>query len=238
MRLRSVAANTGRLIATITIATLSLMLIATTSADAAVDPEIWLGSPYNGNWTSSVGCPAPYPSDVCSEPQYHHVEYAGRAGLSSGQAWATDVGNVPVGTAVHLYAAPQVSSTSVTARVQTVTPACASGVVSQGGYVVVVVFYSGSTKVGYAAFAHVNPSVATGQTISRWGTTLGTVGSYSRNSCWTGVHTHIELGNVHNYSCFNKGWAPGNPWGSHMNATNFIGFIGGDRTSGPRQHCP
>jgi hypothetical protein len=208
------------------------------AASATVDPEVWVGAPYNGNWTSSQYCPAPYPSDLCSEPQYHHVEYAGLAGLSTGRAWATDIGNVPAGTAVKLYAAPQVSTMTITAKVQAVTYACADHVLAHGGYVVVIGIYNGATKIGYVAYAHVNPAVSSGEVINRWGTTIGTVGSYSRNGCWTGVHTHIELGNVHNYACFNKGWNPGIPWGSHMNATNFIGFIGGDRTSGPRQACP
>jgi len=237
----------GRVGAAIGISVAALLVVAAvvagfpSGASATVDPEVWIGSPYNGNWASSQGCPAPYPSDSCSEPQYHHVEYAGLTGLSAGQGWAVDIGNVPAGTAVKLYAAPQVSTTSITAKVQTVTPACASHVVADGGYVVVVAFYHGATKIGYAAYAHLTPAVKTGQVINRWGTTLGTVGSYRKsqdNKCWTGIHTHVELGNVHNYACFNKGWHPGTPWGSSMKATNFIGFIGGAPTAGPRRACP
>lgn len=202
----------GILLATVALTSAAAVAFPT-AASATVDPEVWIGSPYNGNWASSKDCPAPYPSDSCSEPQYHHVVYAGLAGLSAGQAWATDIGNISVGTAIRLYAAPQVGGMSITAKVQTVTPACGDHVVAHGGYVVVVVFYHGTTKIGYAAYAHLNPAVHSGQIINRWGTMLGTVGSYTLNGCWRGVHTHIELGNTHNYSCFNKGWHPGLPWG-------------------------
>jgi hypothetical protein len=220
------------------VATVLAALIVSPAAGAAVDPEVWIGSPYKGYWASSDGCSrASYPTALCSAPKYHHVAYARYDGTPELQSWAADLANIKSGTPVVLYAAPQKSSTPVTAKVQNVGSACPAGP-SYGGYVVVVAIYSGSTKIGTVLYAHIQPTVKQGATINRWGTKLGTVGTYKRNSCWTGVHIHVEMGNMHNYSCYNKGWKLGSPYGSPMQPTNFIGFIGGRRTSGPRMPCP
>jgi hypothetical protein len=52
--------------------------------------------------------------------------------------------------------------------------------------------------------------------------------------CWTAPHTHVELMNVHNWSCYNRGYHVG----SHLNMHDFVGFAGGKRVSDVLQACP
>jgi alpha-tubulin suppressor-like RCC1 family protein len=157
---------------------------------------------------------------------------------------ASGANAVPAGTPLYLYIAPQLSSTPVTTKVDKVGAACA---VKSGnhpaGQVVVIGVYSGTTKIGTVAYAHVVPDASLpspGQPINRWGSLIGTVGGgYAiPNGCWTGVHLHIEMGNMHNYSCFNGGFHAGKPWGDAIYRTNFVGFLGGQRTTSSRQPCP
>jgi hypothetical protein len=163
----------------------------------------------------------------------HHIVYTNPVGGYLDD-WAGDLQGVTAGTGVYLYAAPNDTSIPVSARVETVGPACASGSPADGGYRVTVALYSGSTRIGTVTYAHIQPSVSQGATISRWGTLLGTVGSYRWSSCWQGVHVHVEMSSQHHYSCFNRGWSPG----QKVNPTNFIGFIGGNYASDRRQACP
>jgi hypothetical protein len=211
------------------------LLGGTTAAHASTsDPAVWVGSPFSGNWPNSDGCAgAVYPSDNCSLPSVHHIVYYNPVGNFLDD-WAADFQGVSAGTSVYLYAAPQTNGLSITAKVETVGPACADLNIAHGGYRVTVAFYNGSTRIGTATYAHITPSVSQGATINRWGTMLGTIGSYTNNSCWQGVHVHFEMSSQHNYACYNKGWKPG----QHMDPTNFIGFIGGDYASAPRMACP
>lgn len=205
--------------ARLTVAAAALLAIAATlmvtSSAQAATPAVWIGSPMSATWPTGD-----------SQPAYHHIPYGGD--------WSADFQSVPSGTPVVLYAAPQDGATPITARVEIVRPACASGVISQGGYRVTVGFFTGATKIGTATYAHVNPTVGQGATINRWGTQLGTVGSYTHNSCWMGSHVHFEMYSQQNYACFNRTWAPG----QRMNPTNFVGFIGGSYAFGQRQPCP
>jgi hypothetical protein len=201
-------------------------MCGTATAPVSSAPLVWIGAPFHGTWPNTAGCAgAQYPSDQCSLPSVHHIVYLGD--------WAADLQSVATGTPVVLYAAPQDGRTAISAQVERITPACASQVVQYGGYRVTVGLFSGSTHIGEVTYAHINPSVSQGAWISRWGTQLGTIGSYTSNSCWNGPHTHVELYSQTNYACYNRGWAPGQ-W---MNATNFIGFVGGNVASGPRQAC-
>ncbi len=207
---------------------------------ASVDPEVWIGSPFDGQWASSDGCPAPFPSYACSEPAYHSVDYYPFDGTPRAQSWATDIGGSPVvaGTPVYLYAAPQVTGVAITTKVDEVGAACAPGHGS-AGQVVVIGIYTGATKIGTVAYAHVVAAVTQGQTIDRWGTQIGTVGGgYTTSTCWKGLHLHLEMGSTNNYSCYNGGLHFGSPWGDPIYKTNFVGFIGGNRTSTSRQQCP
>jgi hypothetical protein len=214
----------------------------TATPDASVttvDPEVWVGSPFKGNWPDGSDCtgayypspPNPPPNGNCSLPYAHHTPYNG----IPSNAWAADItAKYGAGSSVYLYAAPQKTSLSIKAYVKTVYPACKSLNPADGGYRVTVRFYRGSTYIGSATYAHINPSVTQGRWISRWGTKLGKVGSYKRGLCWQGAHVHIELFSYHNYSCYNKGYSPSYP----LNPKNFIGFVGGNRTNAPRKPCP
>lgn len=108
-----------------------------------------------------------------------------------------------------LYAAPQDGTTPVDAVVETVRPASRSGVIADGGHRVTVGLHTGGTKIGSVIYAHIEPSVSQGATISCWNTQLGVVGNYTPSSCWTGPHVHVELYSQHNYACYNGTWAPG-----------------------------
>jgi hypothetical protein len=177
---------------------------------------VWVGSPVNGHW----------PTNTDSLPANHHIVYGGD--------WSVDLQGVGAGQSVYLYAAPQNGYSSVSAKVEIVRPACASGNPADGGYRVTVGMYNGGTKVGTATYAHIQPRVAAGQWVSRWGAVLGTVGSYRWNSCWKGVHVHHEMYSQQNYACYNKGYTPGYP----IRRTNFLGFIGGSYAFAPEASLP
>jgi len=171
-------------------------------------------------------------------PTVHHIEFYSSFDWGTGiDDWAADDQGVVQNEPVMLFAAPVNGGYTVSAHIDTVGPACASGVISQGGYRVTVGIYAGSTKIGTVTYAHINPLVSAGQWVSRWGTEIGTVGGkYTVGACWTGVHVHIEMANRHNYSCFSNIFVkyPG----AKLTQTNFQGYLGGDYASGPRQACP
>jgi hypothetical protein len=204
-------------------------------------PAVWVGSPVNGRWPTADGCSGSggqYPSATCSLPRAHHTFFFGMPYRGD---WGVDLQGVSAGNSVRLYAAPRSSSTAVRAKVETVRNACAarSGessaqTAARGGKVVVVGIYANGSRVGWVSYAHVQPSVSSGQWINRWGTQIGTVGRYTSNSCWRGVHLHFEMTNQSDYSCYNRGWRPGQA----ISRTNFMGFVGGRYATSPRTACP
>jgi hypothetical protein len=208
------------------------------AAASTPDPAVWIGSPVNGTWPNKAGCPgATYPSDSCSLPTVHHIVYYSTFDWGTGiDDWAADDQGVTPGERVMLYAAPVNSGYTVSAHIDTVGPACASGRISDGGYRVTVGIYAGSTKIGTVTYAHIKPSVSAGQWVPRWGARIGSVGSYTWSSCWQGPHVHIEMSNRHNYSCFSNIFLkyPG----AKLSETNFQGYLGGGYASGSRRACP
>ena len=183
----------------------------------ATTNAVWVGSPVNGTW-------AYYASSL---PASHHIVW--------GSDWSVDL-PAGGGQEVILYVAPQDSRLSVTTRVDKVQATCASGRISDGGYMVEIGIYNGSSKIGRVNYAHIQPSVSQGQVVSRWGSRIGTVGSYTRNptGCWDGEHVHVEMYSQANYACFNKGFG----LRQAVNRTNFIGFTGGNFASRQRAACP
>ena len=213
-------------------ALLTAGLLGLASPASAADPGVWVGSPMSATWPDASGCAgAVYPSSSCSLPSVHW--WLARAPQGD---WSADLQSAAPGTPVVLYAAPQDGVTPVTAVIDAVGPACSSGRVADGGYLVTVAFYTGGTRVGSATYAHINPTVTAGSTVSRWGTQLGTIGTGydTRAGCWGGPHVHFQMYSTHNYACYNRGWAPG----QSMNPTNFLGFVGGSWAASPRQPCP
>ena len=187
---------------------------APTSAGGA--RKVWVGSPVEGQWAW----------EGSSLPQNHALSYGGD--------WSVDLPSA-AGRGVFLYAAPQDGQSRIDAKVEAIAPACKSHVIADGGYQVRVGLYHGSTKLGVATYAHLNPTVSVGQSLNRWGTQLGTVGSYKRDpyGCWDGTHVHVELYDQTWYSCFNKDYR----LRSVVHVHDFIGFIGANVAGGKRQAC-
>lgn len=188
--------------------------VASPASATTPDPEVWAGSPVDGRWVSPGSS--------------HHW----LANASDQGDWATDIAT-GAGAAVVVYVAPQNGGYNVTTRVDQIGAACRAG---NGASFVTVGIYVNGARIGSITYAHLNPSVSVGQWINRWGSVVGTVaGGLPYNSaCWTGPHVHTQMYNVHNYSCFNRGYGIG----SAVHPTNFIGFAGGWRVGGPRQACP
>jgi hypothetical protein len=193
--------------------------------------EVWVGAPASGSWPASCSGKKYYPSNTCSLPPFHWDLNSGSGTKDDGD-WSADL-IIPGGNQVYLYVAPQVTANVITAKVESVGQACASG---NGGMVVRIGVYNGTAKIGQILYAHLTqgttPAVGT---IARWGGYLGTVASGlpSDATCWTAPHVHFELYNVENYACYlNR--SPG----SVFSSTNFMGFMGGSRVVGPRMPCP
>jgi Protein of unknown function (DUF2673) len=185
------------------------------SASTIVDREVWIGSPVNGTWTSDAYT-------------HHYLDLDPDVG-----DWAGDIGTA-AGQQVIVYVAPQTSGYIVTTRVDHIGPGCGGG--ANGARFVNVGIYVNNVRIGSVSYAHLNPSVREGQWISRWGSVVGTVagGLPVNQACWTGPHVHMQSYNVHNWSCFNRGYRIG----SSLARTNFVSFVGGHRVSGSRQACP
>lgn len=209
---------------------------------ATARTSVWVGSPAQSTWPTASGCSgARYPSANCSLPSVHHTFFYGDP-YRGDVGW--DLQNVANGQEVRLYAAPNNTNynNQVTAHVLRVLPACAaaysgestSSRVSRGGYAVVIEIRHSGTKIGTIKYVHIQPSVSAGQTISRWGSLVGRVGTYRSNPCWSGRHIHMELMNYANYACYNKGWKPG----QQTYPRNFVGFIGGAYASSGQKACP
>jgi len=183
-------------------------------------PLVWAGSPVESQWDG--GEPA-------SPPSVHHW----LANARDQGDWAVDLPTAS-GQKVVLYVAPEARGTAVTTKVDQIGAACANG--RNGGSFDTVGIYSGSLRAGSITYAHINPSVRLGQTLNRWGSVVGTVGSgYPRNSaCWTGPHVHLQMYSTKRYSCYNKGYTHNYP----VHRTNFVGFTGGNKASAPRRACP
>ncbi len=185
-------------------------------------PLVWVGSPIDGTWD----LPANRGGDGAAA---HH--WLGNA-RDKGD-FAIDL-IAPAGQSVQVYAAPQDGRTGITARIDQVGAACRGG--ANGGQFVTVGLYAGSQRVGSATYAHISPTVSVGQSISRWGGQVGTVGTgYPRNSeCWTGPHVHTQVFSTKNYGCYNGGYA----LGQTIRKSNFFAFTGGNKASAPRRSCP
>ena len=219
---------------------LAVCLLPASAAHAGGTP-VWIGAPLAGKWPTAAGCAgATYPSAACSLPPVHHTF---RWSNPAAGDWGYDQQGVSNGSAVRLYAAPKNTTynNQITARVQWVGTACtptsgesSASTLGRGGRAVTVAIYHGSSKIGTVAFVHVNTSLRGGEAIARWGGQIGTVGSYTRNSCWTGVHVHAELFNASGYACYNGTWSAG----QSIVAGNYIGYLGGTFASAPRRPCP
>ena len=241
----------------------SQLIIGVQSASASDLPAVWVGSPVNGHWATNEyhngtwDCylSTKYPSDNCSLPYAHHSFAYGDPYPGD---WAVDLQGVTTSTPVKVFAAPQNTALTITAKVVNVTAACAarSGEtpaqqLARGGRAVVVAFFSGTTEIGTAKYVHINPvsGITKGAMIPRWNKIIGypfqkssTVNSYG---CWTAIHVHFEMTSMVRFACYNKGYYP-RPTSSTdlthspsaISESNFVGFIGGDYANATGKMCP
>jgi hypothetical protein len=208
-----------------------LYLVAPARADAA-PPAIWVGSPVNGTWGVA--------GDGSTTPAGGHHKLVK---ASPANDWAVDLSRTGTGTGapVRLYVAPSNSAYNnrVTTRISQIIDnnACRLG---GGGDLVTVTIRFDGVVVGQVTYAHLDrtASLGVGQTVSRWGTQLGTVSALSGtatggSNCWTGPHVHTELRATTNYACWNRGYRTGQA----LSRSNFIGFVTGP-VAGTARPCP
>lgn len=235
-----------------TIAVLALTALLPAASDAAsVNTKVWVGAPMAGKWPGSL-------TSAASAPK-HHRPVLGVSGYGYTGDWAIDF-YARAGTAVKVYAAPKDArlNSQVTARVLHVGPVCgartgesAAARLARGGYQVQIGFFDGGIRVGSVAYGHVqvgdlnrdgainSKDVAYRGGISRWGGVIGTVGKYTRNSCWDvsrveGHHVHMEFANVKNFSCYR----PNVPQNATLKASEYMGYLGGAFTRAKSTACP
>jgi hypothetical protein len=129
------------------------------------------------------------------------------------------------------------------AKILSVGPACASGVISDGGYAVRVGLYRAqdNLEIGQVVYAHlwvnqqtVNYNASKAPLPTDYGWALGNVGVFTQSRCWTGKHLHVEVMSNHAWACYNRGYAPN----ARLEFTNFIGHVGGNYARSVRQPCP
>lgn len=210
---------------------------------SAATKEVWVGAPLAGTWGAASDCvfattdgagrptvKSNYSSALCNQPSFHHGAI-GRGGPSAD--WSTDL-PAAQGTEVVLFVAPQVANDKIVTKVVGVAPTCKAP--TDCGYSVIVgIFDDKGTLLGRVVYAHLSGvRVRTTDIVNRWGTVLGYVGMFKKSEEWNGPHVHLGMLNEVGFSCFSNR-APG----SAVIATNWLGFIGGNRRPwGPRQPCP
>lgn len=209
----------------------------------SMDTKVWVGAPFAGRWAGSS-------TSTGSLPQNHNPVFSvpGHSWVSD---WAMDYYG-PAGTPVKLFVAPKDDrlNSRITAQVLDVRPTCkrlngetSAQQLSRGGYAVFVGVFDGGVRVGTVSYSHVSPAFAADYrgNMPRWGGDIGTVGQYSRNSCWNvtsqaGHHVHAEFSNENQrqMSCYR----PGVPQNASLTANEYIGYLGGAFASQRKQACP
>ena len=189
--------------------------------------QIYVVSPING--------PATWDRFGIAGPAIHHIVYSNDGVLNDVSVDIYAGAGSPVVTP---HATRTNSGHLVESKVIRVRAACASGVISQGGYRVTVQARDTVTGVvlGWADIAHVASPVGVGTVLGPW-TVLGRTAQWSYSSCYqvssgNGVHVHLELQNVHRYACMNR-LAAGTP----LSGTSRIGNIGSHNYSSRRAAC-
>jgi hypothetical protein len=197
--------------------------MAATAQTTGAAEEVWIGTPFSTTLHKKSECGTTEYS--CPFPWKHWTEYGGD--------WSIDL-RKEASSSVYLYAAPQHTRDSVTAKVERVSEACANG--NQGGKVVRVGVYVNGKSIGTIAYSHVVTSLKKDDKIDRWGGKIGTLFSTTvkNDQCWTGPHLHLEVSSKKGYSCYNKGLLPS----AKFSEKDFIGFVSGARASSRKKSCP
>ena len=200
-----------RLVAFVMLVVASIVALspaAPAQAAGSANTAVWVGAPFRGQLAGTGQRPA------SSLPGRHTPVYT-VPGNSYKHDWAMDF-YAAAGTQVRLYAAPRntAQNSSITAKVLIVKPACGSGIIANGGHVVIVGIFDQGVRIGSIAYAHVNPAVSTGQTIPRWGGYIGTIGKYTKNSCSGRGHGRRSARSRRDGQRLRMGLLPQSPRGS------------------------
>jgi hypothetical protein len=210
------------------------LAVAPSAAATPSGRVAWIGSPITG----SVSSPPP-----------HSHPYGGQ--------WSVDIASGTTQTVKVYAAADSQRDPHLSARIENVNYACAASWwdsrngaspsqtkanrLSRGGKVVRVGIYYDSTLIGRVWYAHVDTSRDIGNyndAVSRWGGSVGTMGTYTVNynttsgrTCWDGKHAHIDIANISGRSCY---WS-GLTQGRGRSANDYIGYVG---YNSPTAACP
>ncbi|MEU3268534.1 hypothetical protein [Streptomyces bacillaris] len=154
--------------------------------------------------------------------------------------WSVDIYQNPGATVVSPFGRKTSTGSSVTVRVVTVRPGCATGNLADGGWRIGLEASDNATGavVGRAEVMHVDrkpASITVGTTVGPW-TRLGQTGRFRHSSCYqvngdTGAHIHLEVINRAKYSCYIARGA-----GAGLGDETVIGRVG-TLNPGPQQAC-
>ena len=203
-----------------------LTLAQATIADAAPAGQVaWVGSPIAGA--------------VSSPPTSHSPKYGGQ--------WAVDISTTSAQSANVYVAVDPTRDPHLSTRIVSVNYACgpisgetAANRLARGGKMVTVGVYYDGTQIGRLNYAHLDSPLAIGNyntALSRWGGSLGTVGSYKVQKkpdgtyCWTGRHVHFESQNLSGTSCYWSGLSKDAALPQH----SYLGYVG---YRSPAKACP
>ncbi|POG48953.1 hypothetical protein BV881_02080 [Streptomyces sp. ZL-24] len=170
-------------------------------------------------------------------PSSHHRVFSNWGYLND---WSVDIYQNPGATVVSPFGSRTSTGSSVTVRVVTVRPGCATGNLADGGWRIGLEASDNATGavVGRADVMHVDrkpASITVGATVGPW-TRLGQTGRFRYSSCYqvngdTGAHIHLEVINRTKYSCYIARGA-----GAGLGDETVIGRVG-TLDSGPQQAC-
>jgi hypothetical protein len=203
------------------------------------DPWTWIntGGGADGYWDRfGIAGPGVHHRVACAPPQIRWYEY--NTGCVSGWGygdWSLDFYGYDE-QPVTWHARSEWDPAAITAQVWAISPTCAVGGGSRGGWTVYVDVYYWGAWEGWMSYGHLNwPQVYPGQIIYT-GATLGYLNQWPRSSCYdvsnpAGVHTHIEAYNSSLYSCYWPYWS-----GTWLNWWDTVGAIGVNYY-GIRQPC-
>jgi hypothetical protein len=143
-----------------------------------------------------------------SGPQGHHRVFFNWGYRND---WSVDIYRHPGATVVSPFGTKTASGHSVSVRVVTVQPGCATGSLADGGHRIGLEARDDTTGqvLGRADVMHVAnkpASIAVGASVGPW-TKLGETGRFRYSSCYrvngdSGAHIHLEVINQHRYACF------------------------------------
>ena len=180
---------------------------------------------------ASVVSPFSVTGYITSPAPGHHVVYGGDTSFDVVTGWPTAGKDVWFDVRPY-YLATAIRGVVLSGGNNAPILACASGLFSDGGYVVQVevqAYYNGTwTAIGWVKYAHLdNIVVRNGDVISNVSKIASVTASYG-GTCSTGPHVHMEPYNYRHYACYTN-LSPFSP-------TSTLARVGGGYLS--LQQCP